>query len=93
MPSPEQTQVAALQGHLQAFEEAGVARLASAHNEAQKRLEAAIKDVVEEAREEATAMAEPELQGLRQRVEELEGLLQVGPGTSSCVICSSFEGM
>ena len=86
-----QTQVAALREHLQASEEAGAAQLASAHVEAQKRLEAAIREAVEGERAEAAAAAEPELQGLHQRVEELEGLLQVGPKTSS--ICSSSEGM
>ena len=78
-----QTQVAALREHLQASEEAAAAQLASAHDEAQKRLEAAVKEAVEGAREEAAAAAEPELQGLRQRVEKLEGLLQVGLLTSS----------
>ena len=87
-----QTQVAALRGHLQASEEAGAAQLASAHDEAQKRLEAAIKAAADGAREEAAAAAEPELHELRQRVEELEGLVQVGPRTSSCSICSSSEG-
>ena len=88
-----QTQVAALRGHLQFSEEAGAAQLASAHDEAEKRLQAAVKEAIEGAREEAAAAAELELQGLRQRVEELEGLLQVGSRTSSCSISSSFEGM
>ena len=63
--------------HLQASEEAAAAQMASAHDVVQKRLEAATREAVERAKEEAAAAAEPELQRLRQRVEELEGLLQV----------------
>ncbi len=87
-----QTQVAALREHLQASEEAAAAQLASSHLEAQQRLEAAVKEAVEGARAEAAAAAKPELQGLRQRVEELEGLLQVGSRTSTCLLCCSFKG-